>query len=379
MQENFNFWYKAFRSAPRGSKETDPDTIHFFDAFSRVLLAVQPKFRFSSGDIKIWFHNQEFDPDALNHPGQNRAWFEGVLQKFEEKELPTKGGFDLVAMTYEFAGILLPASGKTPAFLSEPIWQGIQNHRLLYPAASLALAVSGPKDDFDWQKEKKVVQERVGQIVSKGATLIEHSAETAKNNTIDEITAESAKFQETIQSALQKIRDEMTAASKEEIEQYKREAGATLVVNNAHTLWSDKARNHRKFFIWSAVSFVVVMLMAIALPVWNWSLISKEILKLEPLFEGHIFGAIVLLLIPVLGVAWILRLLSRFTTQNMMLADDAQLRRVMAETYVKLVSEGAIEDPADRAIILSALFRPLPGSNTEDVSPPSITDILKAK
>ncbi len=378
MQENFNFWFNAFRSAPAVSEEPDPDTIHFFEAFALTIEAVQPQHRMNRGDIKIWFSNRNFDTDALSHFGRNRNWFEGVLQKFKKQELPAKGGFDIVAMTYEFAGILLPDGDRRPPFLSEQNWGAIQNYRLLYPASSLA-AANASQDDFDWRKEKSAIQKRVGRIVSEGATFLQQTAETTKDKTIDEITASGSKFQQTIQSALEKTRDEMIATSKEEIAKYKKEAGATLVVNDAHTLWRNKARAHRWFFGICALLFVTVMAAAIFSVGWYWSQISAEILKLEPLFKGHVFGAVILLLIPVLGVAWFLRLLSRFTTQNMMLADDAQLRRVMAETYVKLVSEGAIDDAKDRAIILSALFRPLPGSNTEDVSPPSITDILNSK
>ncbi len=51
----------------------------------------------------------------------------------------------------------------------------------------------------------------------------------------------------------------------------------------------------------------------------------------------------------------------------------------MAETFVKLVSEEAVNDETDRAIILNALFRPLPGTQVEDIQPPSLLDLIKSK
>lgn len=378
VQENFNFWFEAFRSAPLVSENQNPDTIHFLEAFALAVETVQPGRKISIGDIEIWFRACKFDVEELKHLGRNKHWFEDVLKEFKKQELPEKGGFDLVAVAYEFAGILFPEHGSLPSFLSESIWNAAKNYRLLYPAASLA-AVNASQDEFSWKNSKNAIEEKVKRNVSNGVKLIARSAEATKMETIDEITAKASELRQGITSTLDQTKEEMIATAKEEIDRYKKEVGATLVVNGAHTLWSKKATAHRWFFGICAFLFVTVMGAAIFSVAWFWSQISAAILILEPLFKGHVFGGIIVLLIPVLGVAWFLRLLSRFTIQNMMLADDAQLRRVMAETYVKLVSEGAIKDPEDRAIILSALFRPLPGSNTEDVSPPSITDILKAK
>lgn len=185
------------------------------------------------------------------------------------------------------------------------------------------------------------------------------------------------KLQESTGQSINADINRITEQSKEQLDNYIAGVGATLVVKDAHTLWRDKSNMHRWFFAFFGVLFIAGVAAAIAAPIYYWPQIFSEIEKLDQLFEKHIIGGVILILIPVLGVAWVLRLISRFTIQNMVLADDAQLRRVMAETYVKLVSEGAIKEPEDRAIILTALFRPLPGSHSDDVSPPSITDILK--
>lgn len=202
---------------------------------------------------------------------------------------------------------------------------------------------------------------------------IEKLYEEAKKHTENDRISTANDIADQIKNA----RDSVISSSKDEISAFKSEVGASLVVKDANELWSEKYNSHRKIFYSTGILFSIIVATFITLPICYWPSISKEIMALEPLFQGHILGAITLLLIPVLGVAWILRLLSRFTIQNMILADDAQMRKVMAQTYVKLVSAKAIEDPQDRAIILTALFRPLPGAQGEDISPPSITDVLK--
>lgn len=199
--------------------------------------------------------------------------------------------------------------------------------------------------------------------------ILEKFNTTLENNQ----EASQKKYQDT----LDKLKIDSLENLRSEIATYKLEIGASLVVKDAEQLWNDKHQSHKNLFYICSSIFSAAVLTVIVLSIKYWPAISKEIMALEPLFKGHILGAITLLLIPVLGFAWVLRLLSRFTIQNMILADDAQMRKVMAQTYVKLVSAKAIEDPQDRAIILTALFRPLPGAQGEDISPPSITDVLK--
>jgi hypothetical protein len=82
--------------------------------------------------------------------------------------------------------------------------------------------------------------------------------------------------------------------------------------------------------------------------------------------------------IPVLGAAWLLRLISRFLNNNQVLADDARHRQVMTQTYLALVADPNSQvTEKDRLIMLNAIFRPLPGAQTDEVAPPTILDLLK--
>lgn len=92
------------------------------------------------------------------------------------------------------------------------------------------------------------------------------------------------------------------------------------------------------------------------------------------------YGLLVLTLVPIIAVAWILRIFSRWVTSAMTLGEDAEQRRAMLETYFRLVGDpDAKMEQSDRILILNAIFRPLPGHQSEDVAPPTLFDLIKGE
>ncbi|WP_107677233.1 hypothetical protein [Agrobacterium sp. LAD9] len=75
---------------------------------------------------------------------------------------------------------------------------------------------------------------------------------------------------------------------------------------------------------------------------------------------------------------WAIKLLVRFNTRSMMLMDDARQRHTTMDTYAHLVekNKATIEE---RGLMLSALFRPLPGQGAENVDPPNFVEIINKK
>jgi hypothetical protein len=89
---------------------------------------------------------------------------------------------------------------------------------------------------------------------------------------------------------------------------------------------------------------------------------------------------VVVITVPVLAYAWVLRHLSRVFIQNLTIADDAAYRRLMTMTFLGLTNDpksGVTQ--AERAIILNALFRPAPPNPTEDGPPTGLLDIITKK
>ncbi len=69
---------------------------------------------------------------------------------------------------------------------------------------------------------------------------------------------------------------------------------------------------------------------------------------------------------------WAMRLIIRNYVVNEHLKIDASGRASMAETYLALIKESAASD-ADRAIVLSSLFRPVVDGMVKDDGPPAVT------
>jgi len=80
--------------------------------------------------------------------------------------------------------------------------------------------------------------------------------------------------------------------------------------------------------------------------------------------------------LPTLAFAWLLRHVSRVIVQNLSLGADARLRGTIATTYGALTSERDAT-PAELAIALHALFRPIDGSSHSEIAPPNLQEILE--
>ena len=85
----------------------------------------------------------------------------------------------------------------------------------------------------------------------------------------------------------------------------------------------------------------------------------------------------VLITIPVLALAWVLRHISRIIVQNFALAEDARLRATIAETYLA-VTRGRGEESNETMLVLTALFRPFDSSGHTEISPLHTEDVLRA-
>lgn len=78
---------------------------------------------------------------------------------------------------------------------------------------------------------------------------------------------------------------------------------------------------------------------------------------------------LVLALVPVVGILWVLRLISRLALGNWARSADAAERVAMIETFLALEKDGKTSAVDDRAIIIKALFRSGPGNGQDDGPP----------
>lgn len=165
------------------------------------------------------------------------------------------------------------------------------------------------------------------------------------------------------------------------LEDFERLVRERLAIEAPTAFWTAKAKSHRNV----AILFGVIFLAAIAGGVY-WithhgvDLVADAYRTIVGERETPGLLALVplaFITLPTLGLAWVLRHISRIVVQNLALQADAQLRSTIANTYTALTSQNK-STPAELAIALNALFRPIDGSGHAEIAPPNIRDILEA-
>ncbi|WP_144243890.1 DUF6161 domain-containing protein [Sphingopyxis sp. MWB1] len=111
---------------------------------------------------------------------------------------------------------------------------------------------------------------------------------------------------------------------------------------------------------WAAISF---MLEASGVNVWDWMLIQPH--KDRPIALATYVIVTAAVGTALTAVFWAARVLVRNYLTERRLELDAEERRIMTQTYLALIKEGAASNE-DRLVILNALFRPSPDQPTGD-------------
>jgi len=141
-------------------------------------------------------------------------------------------------------------------------------------------------------------------------------------------------------------------------------------------IWSKKEYVHK---IISRIGLAIIVSMLFAFPIlvmYHWPSIKIEYLELVKQSGGLL--TVPLFVVPVLALAWALRIINKVVMNEFVLADDASQRTALLKTYYMLVGdEDAKMQQGDRLLVLNALFRPLPGHQNEEISPPNFSDLLK--
>ena len=156
------------------------------------------------------------------------------------------------------------------------------------------------------------------------------------------------------------------------------------IFQDSFKLWEEKKASHRRNF-WCGAGLFVALIVASSVTMWlNFDDIKILITEVAPSGKANgseisytalLFSRFLIITLPAAIVIWILRAVLRFANLNLSLAEDAAQREVMAQTYVNLLADGQLTEKEDRQLMLSALFRPLPGIQEIDAAPTTIIDI----
>lgn len=152
-----------------------------------------------------------------------------------------------------------------------------------------------------------------------------------------------------------------------------------LTIQEPAVSWQNIAAKKTKVWRFWLSLFAILIAAPIIAALLYWDTVAVAVGKITGASNGGFsISGLAVISVPALLYAWLLKNISRVFIQNLNLADDADHRRSLALTYMGLLQDD--KRPAtdqDRAIILNALFRPIP-PHTGDEGPPSgLLDLIK--
>ncbi|WP_201829217.1 DUF6161 domain-containing protein [Microvirga zambiensis] len=168
----------------------------------------------------------------------------------------------------------------------------------------------------------------------------------------------------------------MMQQAHQDIDAAKALAFEAATFKGAREIWVGKKRKHSWTFGIGLTVLAIVIASAIGVLLSNWHTVLASVPRNT---QGEFQASfLVFIVVPVVAAAWVLRIFARWVTNALTLGEDAEQRRAMLETYFSLVgNKDAKMEPSDRILILNAIFRPLPGHQSEDVAPPTLLDLTK--
>lgn len=175
------------------------------------------------------------------------------------------------------------------------------------------------------------------------------------------------------QSADEKIEARLTA--KQELDK----------ISKPVDLWSKAARTHRRRFQvgLSLISLTVVVFSVGAIEYLVPALNNLGFVRSEaaqPFTPATTFTLAITAAI-IAAAGFVLKIAGRFVTNALTLAEDAEVRAALADTFIGLTAEdtrGSNEDrDKARTVMLAALFRPLPGHQQEDITAPTVLSLAQ--
>ncbi|WP_157839472.1 DUF6161 domain-containing protein [Bradyrhizobium diazoefficiens] len=168
---------------------------------------------------------------------------------------------------------------------------------------------------------------------------------------------------------------QFTAAERANLTSFKQSLSEEVRLRSASELWQDRAWWHRAIAITALVAFFAIVAFLVIFGAMH---MDKIVAALPRDKDQHIeYVSIALLAIPALAVGWCLKILARLVHTNSVLGDDSRQRQAMTRTYLALVADSSSQvTTEDRLVMLNAIFRPLPGSQSDEVAPPTILDLV---
>lgn len=226
----------------------------------------------------------------------------------------------------------------------------------------------------------------------------EYERQKAQISQLDENFRKLLKSEKLIQESLF-ARKQESDIYKDQIASYVDDAQNTFAaIKEEHklagtqTLWTDRADNARKWFM-ASTGLLILCLVGFPILIWCYSdLIVQKITQFEQAsiavatvtdgavdtvaYSAAFVSRLALVVLPIALIVWFLRIVVRFQQRSLALMDDAQQRTSILRTYLYMVEQDEATR-GDRAAVLEALFRGVPGHGTHTAEPPDFIDLIK--
>jgi uncharacterized coiled-coil protein SlyX len=240
------------------------------------------------------------------------------------------------------------------------------------------------------------------------ATAKLHEAEskletqTAKANAyIDELNRQYA-FEQTRVSELAAKVDPV----ERNLENFRKAIEAKYQIAVTRNLWRNRATRNQISFLISAVALAILLIVLPLCAILNYEVILVEVGKMLTLLQGGHTGSpaaqtapigpaetdqaagkateyaiaalnrLIFVAFPLGLYIWLVRLVVRFNNRSLLLMDDANARQALMDTFYRISTDGAAS-ATEREMMLTALFRPLPGQQTDSADFPTAIELVQ--
>lgn len=179
---------------------------------------------------------------------------------------------------------------------------------------------------------------------------------------------------------MEKQFDKLYADKKKLIENLEELFRKKIPVEEAATYWSNASLlKSRQWTVWLTV-FVLLTLLPLGLIIFFWNTVADAVVRITSTNGNIALGGVAAITVPALLYGWLLKNVSRMFVQSLMLAEDAAHRRLLTMTYLGLAKEPQLHiTDNERAIILNALFRPMPPYTSDDGPPSGLIELIGRK
>ncbi|MFN8830286.1 MAG: DUF6161 domain-containing protein [Labrys sp. (in: a-proteobacteria)] len=148
-----------------------------------------------------------------------------------------------------------------------------------------------------------------------------------------------------------------------------------LNFTSASNLWTQRSKEARLSANILLGFFFVVLTSSLAYVFFHHDQFIDNIKASDPNLYYYSVSLYILLFV---GIGWLLRTLLKIGFRSRHLAEEADHRRSLIETFIALTNENSASlKESDRFLILISIFRPLYPVAGDDISPPTTIDLLK--